>query len=69
MPPFLLKHKRRYVRIKNGIEIHVNEIIEVLDILACHGITGLIRIGECIQKCLQRSFQNFNERFLDRIFS
>lgn len=57
------------VRKENSIEIDIDEIIKILVISGGNGVTGPIRICECIEESVQASFQQFNKWFFERIFS
>ena len=69
MPPLLLENKRRQSGIKDGVQIDVNKIVEVLYVLAGHRIAGFVGIGHGIEKGLHRALQKLYKRFLDRVFS
>jgi hypothetical protein len=56
MPSFLLKDVACDAGIKYGVEVYVNEIVKILRVLACHRVTGLVGIGEGVQKSLKGAF-------------
>jgi hypothetical protein len=46
MPAFLAERVQGDPRIQNCVKIDIDQVVEVLDILARHGIAGLIREGQ-----------------------
>ena len=68
VPAFLPKAVLRDAREKDRIEIHVDQIVEILKIGAGYGIAGLVRKSERVKKRLQRPFEQLDERFLHGIF-
>ena len=54
---------------EDGVHIDVDEIVEVLQVGAGHGIAGLVREGESIEKGLQRALEEVHKGFLDRVFA
>ena len=68
VPAFLLKNFLFfiYIRIKNSIQIHMHQILEILIIAACHRVYGFVRIGHGIQKGIERAFGQFNKRIFYR---
>src|SRR5262252_57048 len=69
MPALLLEDLRRQARMEHRIEIHVDEVVEVLNILACYRIAGLVRKRHGIEKSVERALQQFDKRLFDRIFA
>ncbi len=69
MPSLLLEHMGREARIKDRIKIDINQVVKVLQVLACHRVAGFIRIGEGIEEGLQRTLQELHERLLDRVLA
>ena len=51
---------------EHRVAIHVNEVEEIGLNLARHGIDGLVRIREGVEKRLERAFQEFLKRVLER---
>src|SRR5512136_2327417 len=69
MPAYLLKDKRRKPGIEYRIQINVDEVVEILYVLACDGIASFVRVGHGVQEGLQGTLQQLYKRLLDRIFS
>ena len=69
MPSFLLKDQGGKARIENRVQIDVDQVVEILDVLAGDRITGLVGVGEGIEKGIERAFYEFHERFFHRVFS
>ena len=69
MPSLLLQHLEREGGKKDRVEIHVDQIVKVLQILAGHRITGPIRIGEGVEKGIERPLEQLDERLLHRVFA
>mmetsp|Transcript_18667 Transcript_18667/g.47706 ORF Transcript_18667/g.47706 Transcript_18667/m.47706 type:complete len:321 (+) Transcript_18667:2618-3580(+) len=72
MPAFLLEdlrptHRIAHKRVEAGVEIHVNEVEEVLLIATGDGVHGLV--GRChrIQESLERALEQLHERLLQRV--
>ncbi len=68
VPALLLENFFRDTRKKNRVQVYVRQVSEVLEIGAGHGVAGLIRIGEGIEKGLQGAFEQFDKGLLDRVF-
>ena len=50
------------IRIKNSIQVHMHQILEILIVAACNRIAGFIRIGHCIEKCVKRTLYQLHKR-------
>ena len=48
VPSLLLQNMGREPGIEDGIEVYVNEVIEILEILAGHRVAGLVGISKGI---------------------
>ena len=68
MPPFLTQHVLVDAGMEHGVDIDVHKIIEIPQIGAGYGVTGLVRKGQCVEKSLERTFKQLHEGFLHRIF-
>jgi hypothetical protein len=69
VPAFLLEDVRSEPGIKHRIEIHIHEIVKILNILAGDRVTRLVRIGHGVQECLERTLEKLYERFPHRVFA
>ena len=69
MPSFLTEAVFRNEGMEDGVHIDVDEVVEILQIGAGHGIAGLVRESEGVEKGLQRALEEVHEGFLDRIFA
>jgi len=69
MPAFLAEDLRGQAGMKHGVQIHVDEIVEIREVLAGYGVAGLVRIGEGVQKGLQGALEQLHKGLLDRIFA
>ena len=54
------------IRIKNSIQVHMHQILEILIVAACNRIAGFIRIGHCIEKCIKRTLYQLHKRIFQR---
>ena len=54
------------IRVKNSVQIHMHQVLEILVIAACHRITGLVRIGHGIQEGIQRALYQLYKWILQR---
>ncbi len=68
MPSFLLEYERGEPRIENRIQVNVDQVVEILDVLAGDRIAGLVGVSEGVEKSLQGTFYKLHERFLHRVF-
>jgi len=68
VPALLLKDVRVKAGVKNRIKIHIDEVVEILDVLTGNGVARLVRIGHGIEKGLERTFQEFHKRLFQRVF-
>ena len=55
-------------RVKDRIDINIDQVVKVFFVLACHRIAGLIGEGEGIDESRQRAFQQLHERFFNGVF-
>ena len=69
VPAFLLQGVFWDKRVEHGVEIDVDQVVEILQVLAGNWIAGLVGVGEGIQEGVERAFGQFNERLFDRIFA
>ena len=54
------------VRIKDCVQIDVHQILEICVVAAGHRIYSLVRISHRVEKCIERTLYQLNERVLDR---
>ncbi len=54
------------IRVKNSVQIHMHQVLEILVIAACHRITGLVRVGHGIQEGIQRALYQLYKWILQR---
>jgi len=57
------------LRVEHSVKVDVDKIVEILHILTGDRVTGLVGIGEGIEKGLQGPFEELDEGFLDPVFS
>ena len=69
MPAFLPEGVFRDQRKQHRIEIHINEVVKVLQVLARHRIGGLVRKCHGVEEGVERPLQQFDEGLLHRIFA
>ena len=71
MPAFLHQDLRilEAIRIEDGIEIDIHQVVEIDHIAAGDRIHGLIRPGDRIEEGIERTFRKLDEGFLQRIFA
>jgi hypothetical protein len=69
VPPFLLKNVWRQTGIEDRIKVDIDEIIEILEVQAGNGVTGLVGIREGVEKGFQGALEKLYEGLFDRIFS
>ena len=71
MPALLHEDLRIFphIRIEYSIEINIHEILEVLIVTARHRVHRLIWIGHRIEERIERSLDELDKRFLERIFA
>jgi hypothetical protein len=67
MPALLLVGVAREERVEHGVKVHVDQVVEVLPVLAGHRVAGLVGVGEGVQERLQGALQQFDERLLGGI--
>ena len=67
MPTFLPEDVLADARMKDGINVDVHQIVEILEIGAGHRVACFVWKGEGVQKCLQRPLEQLHKRFLDRV--
>ena len=56
-------------RMKNGVEVDVHEVVEILVVLAGHRIDGLIGEGHGVEEGGQARAQEIHERLLGAVFA
>ena len=44
---------------KHGVHIDVDEVVQIFEVGAGHGVDGFIGVGHRIQKGIERSFEQF----------
>ena len=54
------------VRIEHCVKIDVHQVLEIRVIAARHRIYSLIRVSHRVEKCIERTLYQLNERVLDR---
>ncbi len=69
VPAFLPEGVLRDQREEHRVEIDVDEIVEVLEVLAGDRIGGLVRKGHGVEEGVHRALDQLDERLLDRIFA
>ena len=70
VPPALLTEDLRFMvdgGVEHRVQIHVDQVEKILIVPGAHGIDGLIREGEGVQKGLHGAFQQLHEGLLYRI--
>lgn len=68
VPAFLTEDVLADAGMEDGVDVDVDEVVEVLQVGAGHGIAGLVREGEGVEEGLERALEQLHEGFLDRIF-
>ncbi len=68
MPSLLLENARRDAGVKDRVQVDIDEVVEVLEVLAGHGVAGLVRVGEGIEKGLEGSLEELHEGLLHGVF-
>ena len=66
VPAFLLEGVFGQKRKQHGVEIDIDEVVEVLEVLAGHRIGGLVRKGHGVEEGVHGALQQLHERFLHR---
>jgi hypothetical protein len=69
MPALLFEGVRADARVEHGVEIDIDQVVEILQILARDRVTGLVGIGECVEEGVERALHQLDERVLDGIFA
>ena len=69
VPAFLLEDVRRDARVEHGVEVDVDQVVEIPEVGRGHGVAGLVRVGEGVEEGLQRAFEQFDEGLLDGVFA
>ena len=69
MPTLLLQHLRADTRKEDGIQIDINQVVEVGQVGRSYWVGRLVRIGHGVEKGLHRTLQQFEEGLLYRIFA
>ena len=67
VPAFLAEAVLGDARVEDGVEVDVDEVVEVLQIGAGHGVAGLVGEGEGVEEGLQGALEEVHEGFLHRI--
>ena len=68
MPAFLTQDIFVDTGVEHRVNVDVHQIMEIPQVGAGYGITGLVRKGEGVEEGLERAFEQFDKGFLDRIF-
>ena len=68
-PAFLGQHARRQTRVKHGVEVDVDQVVEVLQILAGDGVGGLVGVGHGVEEGVERAARQLDEGVLDRVLA
>src|SRR5262249_1183270 len=69
MPALLLEYLRCQPRKEHRIQIDVDQVVEILDVLARDRIAGLVWKRHGVEKRVERTLHQLDERLLDRIFA
>ena len=69
MPAFLLEYLRRDARVEHRVEVNIDEVVEVLQVLAGDGVTRFVGVSEGIQEGVQRPLDEFDKRLLHRVLA
>ncbi len=67
MPAFLHQSFFGDQRMKNRINVNVNQVVKILQVLAGNRVTSFVGICERIDESRQRAFEQFHERLFDGI--
>ena len=68
VPAFLPENVFGQQRKEHRVEIHIDQVVEILEVLAGHRISGLVRKGHGVEERILAALEQFHERLLDRIF-
>ncbi len=68
MPPLLGQLLRRQQRVEDGVDVDVEQVVEVLQVGAGCRVDCLVGEGHGVDKRRQRAFHQFEERVLERVF-
>ena len=69
MPALLLQDKWGEARIEDSVEVDIYQVVEILEVLARHWITGLVRVSEGIEKGLKGTFHQLHKWLLNGVFA
>ena len=69
VPALLLEDLRRQPRVEDGVEVDVDEVVEVLQVLAGNRVAGAVGVGEGVEEGLQRSLEELDEGLLHRVLA
>jgi hypothetical protein len=69
VPAFLLEDLRGDAGEEDSVQVHVHQVAEVLQVLAGHGVAGLVRVGHGVQEGLQGPLEQVHEGLLDRVLA
>lgn len=71
VPPFLRKRARVFdaARVQHGVEVHVDEVVEVGQVGRRDGIAGAVRVREGVEERVERALHQLDERLLDRVLA
>ena len=58
-----------HVRVEDGIEVDVHEVLEVLVVAAGHRVHRLVRIRHRVEEGVERAFDELDERLLERVLA
>ena len=58
-----------HVRVEDGVEVDVHEVLEVLVVAAGHRVHRLVRIRHRIEEGVERALDELDERLLERVLA
>ena len=68
VPAFLLEAVLVDAGEEHGVEVDVDEVVEILKVGAGDRVAGLVREGEGVEEGLERPLEQFDEGFFHRVF-
>ena len=69
VPALLLEHARPELREEHGVEVDIDEVVEVLRVLRRDRVARLVRHREGVEEGLQRALEQLDERLLERVLA
>jgi len=69
VPALLLEVVRRQAREEHRVEVHIDQVVEVFQVLAGDRVDGLVGVGHRVQKGLKRALDQLDKRIFERIFA